>query len=249
MFTEKLKKGDTIKCKPVKIEKKKDKNIKPVNCRTPIPIPIHLRKPANVELKGYLEAGIIERRNHWTPWLCRGMFIPKKQDEETGEIKVRLVAEFSPVNETLESPNIPNEGSSAHLKEIDPNARCFATLDFRSGYYQIEIPEEDGDLFAFVLPQGKFRFTRNPQGTKPAGNIFNIVSNEELRDMESVKKNMDDMLLSKRSFKKLDPVIDKVLAICRKKNMKLNPKKFKIGASVEFGGTNVKYSPANKEYR
>ena len=27
--------------------------------------------------------------------------------------------------------------------------------------------------------------------------------------------------------------------------MKLNPKKFKVGTSVEFGGTNVKYSPAN----
>ena len=56
---------------------------------------------------------------------------------------------------------------------------------------------------------------------------------------------MDDMLLSERSFKKLDPVIDKVLSICRRKNMKLNPKKFKVGTSVEFRGTNVKYSPAN----
>ena len=145
------------------------------------------------------------------------MFIPKKPDPETGEIKVRLVANFSSVNEGLETPNIPNEGSSAHLKEIDPNARCFATLDFSSGYYQIQIPGKDRDLFAFVILQGKFRFCRNPQGTKPAGDIFNVVTDEELRDMESVKKNMDDMLLSERSFKKLDPVIDKVLSICRKK--------------------------------
>ena len=27
--------------------------------------------------------------------------------------------------------------------------------------------------------------------------------------------------------------------------MKLNPPKFKVGTSVEFGGTTVKYSPAN----
>ena len=97
----------------------------------------------------------------------------------------------------------------------------FATLDFSSGYYQVPIQEEDSDLFAFLLPQGKFRFTRNPQGTKPAGYIFNIVSDEELRDMEQVQKNMDDMLLSKKSFKKLDPVIEKVLSICRKKKYEI----------------------------
>ena len=89
---------DVIKCAPVKIEKKKDRNIKPVNCRTPIPIQLHLRKAANQELKDFVKAGIVEKCHHWTPWLCCGMFIPKKPDKETEEIKVRLVADFSPKN-------------------------------------------------------------------------------------------------------------------------------------------------------
>ena len=41
-------------------------------------------------------------------------------------------------------------------------------------------------------------------------------------------------------------MIDRVLSICGKKNMKLNPEKFKVGKEVEFGGTNVKYSPSNQ---
>ena len=95
VFTKKLRKGDVIKCAPVKIETKNDRNIKPVNCCTPIPVQLHLRKAANQELKDFVKAGIVKKYQHWTPWLCRGMFIPKKPDKETEEIKVRLVANFS----------------------------------------------------------------------------------------------------------------------------------------------------------
>ena len=127
------------------------------------------------------------------------MFISKKPDEETEEVKVRLVADFSPVNRVLQTPNYPNKGSSAHLKMINPKSKAFATLDFSSGYYQIPFPEKDRDLFAFLLPQGKFRFTRLPKGTKPAGDIFNIISDEELRELGQAQKNMDDILLLEES--------------------------------------------------
>ena len=103
------------------------------------------------------------------------MFVPMKPDEKTGEVKCRLLADFTPVNR-IPTQNFPNEGSSAHLKQINPKSRVFETLYFSLGYYQIPIHEKDRDLFAFLLPQGKFRFTRNPQGTKSAGDIFNIVS-------------------------------------------------------------------------
>ena len=57
---------------------------------------------------------------------------------------------------------------------------------------------------------------------------------------------MDDLLLLEENFKKLNPIIDRILSICRKRNMKLNPSKLKVGHKVEFGGTHVKYSPSNK---
>ena len=101
-------------------------------------------------------------------------------------VNVRLVADFSPVNRILKSPNYPNEGSSAHLKRINPKAKAFATLDFSSGYYQILIKEKDRDLFAFLIPQGKYRFARLPQGSKPACDIFNIVSDPEIRDIDQI---------------------------------------------------------------
>ena len=57
--------------------------------------------------------------------------------------------------------------------------------------------------------------------------------------------NMNDILLAKRNYKLLEPVIDKLLMICRKKNLKLNPTKFKIGNEVDFGGTRLRFSKAN----
>ena len=123
---------------------------------TPIPIPLYLCKAANAELKRYIQAGIIEKCHHWTPWLCRFMFVPKKPDEEKGEVKVRLVVDFSKVNCILQSPNYPNLGSLAHPKQRDPKSRCFATLEFSSGYYQVPIPEETVHVSGFgVFPSSR----------------------------------------------------------------------------------------------
>ena len=144
----------------MKIESKTDRNMKPLNCRTPIRIELHFRKAADQEIKDFLKVGIIEKCHHFTLWLSRGMFIGKKRDEETQQVKVRLVADFSPVNRILQSPNYPNEGSSSHLKKINPKLKAFATLDFSSGDYKIPIPRKDRGLFAFLLPQGKYHLTR-----------------------------------------------------------------------------------------
>merc|ERR1712081_79851 len=174
----------------------------------------------------------------------RGLFVSKKQ-EEGKELKVRLVADFKDVNMVLKSPNYPNEGSESLLKQIDPEAQVFCTLDFSHGYYQVEIDKRDRDLFSFLVPQGKYRFCRLAQGSKPASNLFNIIIDDEIRSIDEEKKNMDDISLAQRNYNLLDPVIDKLLKICWKKNLKLNPSKFKIGNQVDFGGTRLRFSKAN----
>ena len=78
VFTKKLRIGDAIKCSSVKIETKNDRNIKHLDCRTPIPVQLHLRKAANQELTDFVKAGIIEKCHHFTPWLSCWMFISKK---------------------------------------------------------------------------------------------------------------------------------------------------------------------------
>ena len=81
VFKKKFKRGDKIKCQPVRIETTKDSNIKPVNCRIPVPVLAHYRKSADRQIRDFLGAGIMERCCHHTPWLSRGMFIGKKKEE------------------------------------------------------------------------------------------------------------------------------------------------------------------------
>ena len=94
VFKKRLERGNTIRCNPDRIETRKDSNIKPINCRTPIPVLAHYRKSADREIKDFLRAGIIKKCHHHTPWLSRGMFIGKRKDKESQEVKVILVADF-----------------------------------------------------------------------------------------------------------------------------------------------------------
>ena len=96
-------------------------------------------------------------------------------------------------------------------------------------------------MFAILLPQGKFRFARLPQGSSPAGDTFNIVTDKDLRHLEDVHKNMDDLLASAKNFNEIKTILDQILQTCRRKNIKLNKKKFKIGTSIIFGGAKVEY--------
>merc|ERR1711954_16097 len=151
VFKEKLEKGDKVRCPPVRIETIKNAKVNPINCRVPAPVPAHYRKASDKLIRDFLKAGIIERCHHHTPWLSRGLLVSKKE-EEGKELKVRLVADFKDVNMVLKSPNYPNKGSESLLKQIDPEAQVFCTMDFSHSYYQVEIDKRDRDLFSFVIP-------------------------------------------------------------------------------------------------
>ena len=48
---------------------------------------------------------------------------------------------------------------------MDPDHRYYGMMDMSNGYHQIEIPEGDRDLFAIILPQGKYTPTTRLNAT------------------------------------------------------------------------------------
>ena len=86
--------------------------------------------------------------------LSRGFFVEKPG---SSPLKARLVSDYRAVNKILRRPGYPLEGSSHLLKRLEPTDKWFCTIDLSSGYFQINLDEEDRDLFAIILPQGKFR--------------------------------------------------------------------------------------------
>ena len=72
--------------------------------------------------------------------------------------------------------------------------RYFTTLDMASGYYQLEVAEEDRDKTAFVTKNGLFSFRRMPFGLCNAPATFNCSVTLVLRGLswKSVIAFLDD---------------------------------------------------------
>ena len=126
VFKEDLGPSDTMKG-VVRVELQ-DNDVKPLHFTTPAPIPVHLHRAADRELARCLAAGTLEERQHYTPWVSRGLFVAKPQ--KPGQpLKARLVSDFRIVNKKLKRPNWPLEGSSSLLKRLNRNHKFFCTLD------------------------------------------------------------------------------------------------------------------------
>ena len=114
-------------------------------------------------------------------------------------------------------------------------------FDLTSGFHQVYLPEEYRDLFSIVLQNGKFRYKVLPQGTDLSPDLFNIVTDGELRNQEWILKNMDDLLIVASNFEELCERIMYLIGICKRKNIKLSPKKMQVGRKVTFGGKSISY--------
>ena len=251
VFKKDLEKHDRIRMDPVIIETiEKQDHIRPSNAYTAIETPLHLQRAASAELARILKAGMIEECKTATSWCSRGFFVTKPSSDAS-DVKVRLVSDFRGVNKILRRPGHPMDGSSMILKRLNPSEGFFCTIDLSSGYHQIALAEESRDLFAIVLPQGKYRYTVLPQGAASSCDIFNLLTDSNIRNKVGYYKNIDDILTSAKDITQLEQRLRALLSTCREKNMKLNPSKFNVGHSVTFGGVELtgKIKPGDSERR
>ena len=64
----------------------------------------------------------------------------------------------------VKRPVHPFPSTREILQAIPVTAKYFAKLDAVHGYFQLALDEESSKLTTFLLPQGKFRYTRAPMG-------------------------------------------------------------------------------------
>ena len=239
VFKKDLEKHDRIKMKPVKIETIPNaKAIRPHNAYTPIETPIHMQNAANAELSRIMQAGQLEECHHATDWCARGFFVTKPSST-VDSIKVRLVSDFRGVNKILCRPGYPMDGSSLILKRLDPNETFFATIDLSSGYHQVALDPASRDMFSIILPQGKYRYTVLPQGAASSCDIFNIITDQGIRNKRGYFKNVYDIMTAATNISQMRERLHALLLLCRDKNMKLNPDKFEVSHKVTFGGVEL----------
>ncbi len=100
--------------------------------------------------------------------------------------KVRMCTDYRLLN----SRTIPDQYTMPCIDDaLDclTGSKWFSVLDLRSGYYQVEISEEDKEKIAFTGPFGFFEFERMPQGITGAPAAFQRLMKKAVGDMNLIQ--------------------------------------------------------------
>ena len=100
-------------------------------------------------LEKLLKAGVIE--TSWSEWASPSVLVRKRDGSVTWCIDLRKLNDVT-VKDCYPLPLLQD------CIDALEGYRYFTTLDMASGYYQLEVVEEDTDKTAFVTKYGLFSF-------------------------------------------------------------------------------------------
>ena len=201
------------------------------------------------EVLKLMQAGIIYPVSDST-MVSPTQVVPKKSkvttvhNEKGEEMPTRLTTswrvciDYRRLNEVTRKDHFPLPFMDKLLERISGHPfYCF--LDGYSGYFQIEIAEEDQEKTTFTCPFGTYAYRRTPFGLCNAPATFqrcmlSIFSDLAERIMEV---SMDDITIYGGSFEKCIINLETVLHRCIEKNLVLNWEKchFMVSQGIVLG--------------
>jgi hypothetical protein len=129
-------------------------------------------------------------------------------------------------------------------------------MDLTNGFWQVPLADFTRQFTAFITVMGVFMYTRLPQGLKAASAYFQMqMATVVLADIlyRGVELYIDDCLIHAATFPEFKLKLTSVLERFKKFNIKVNPKKCRIGMNhVEYVGhvlnnEGITFSQAKRE--
>ena len=194
------------------------------------PRPIH---PSDYEavrrhLKELQDVGVI--RESESPFASPIVVVKKKNGD------IRLCIDYRKLNrQTIKDayalPNIEEAFS------VLTGSKWFSIMDLKSGYYQVDMDEDDKCKTAFVTPMGFWEFNRMPQGVTNAPSTFQRVMEKCMGGMNlrEVLVFLDDVIVFSETLEEHEDRLLRALQRLREFGLKLSPEK------CQFFRTSVKY--------
>ena len=207
-------------------------NYKPLKVATARRVPLHFQTEADKAIDLFIKSGVLEKvpDDEITEWCSPGFFVPKSNG------KVRLVVDYRQINKFIERPVHPFPSPRDIVKSIKSTSKWFLKFDAAHGYYQVPLDREGCKLTTFLLPSGRYRFTRLPMGMANSSDGFCARTDAIVGPVPNCSKIVDDGLLQAETKSEILRNFRTTLECCRKHNLNLSLDKLKFGQEISFAG-------------
>ena len=194
------------------------------------PVPIYMRQRLKAELDRMTKEGVIAPVDQPTPWLSQLVLAEKKSG------KLRVCIDPRELNKALQREHYIMPILEDTLHELR-DSRVFSKADLSQGYWHIKLDDESSYLTTFQTCFGRYRWLRLPFGTNVSAEIFQKKLLEALEGLPGVICIADDIVIHGKKVTDHDENLEKFLARCKDRGIKLNKAKLELRLSeITFMG-------------
>ncbi|GES85289.1 KRAB-A domain-containing protein [Rhizophagus clarus] len=176
------------------------------------------QKHIDKEIKEMLYYNII--RPSTSEWASPVILVPKKNG------KLRFCVDYRQLNKVTKKDNYSLPRTDEIFDSLG-KAQWFTSLDLASGYWQVEMKEEDKSKTAFITRNGMYEFNVMPFGLCNAPGTFQRCMDNILKDMlwKNTMVYLDDVNIYSKTFEEHLQHLEEVLKRVEKAGLKINPEK------------------------
>ena len=102
------------------------------------------------------------------------------------------------------------------VQAIPSSAKVFAKFDAVNGYFKIALDEESSKLTTFILPSGRYRYKRIPQGLNASSDEWCRRSDIVIEGLPWARKLVDDIIVWASSLEEFSLRINEITSRCEK---------------------------------
>ena len=170
------------------------------------------------EIDDMKKRGIIRKSK--SPWASPVVIVDKKDGTK------RFCVDYRKLNKITKIDRYPLPRID-ELLETFQTANWFTTLDLASGYWQVEMKEEDKEKTAFITHKGLYEFNVMPFGLCNAPGTFQRLMNYVLQEYlgKFVAVYLDDIIIFSKTFEQHIDHIHLVFEALRTATLKIKLKK------------------------